>query len=364
MMNKNKNGVKVGIITIHDTLNYGSSLQTFGLYYGFKKSNLDVEVIDYRCDAIYQKEFFPFRNANMFKKIILHLVRGGKYRKKTEEFKRFFCDNIKLSYNVYNKKTISNSLSAYDVFVVGADMVWNPKITGNDYTYFLNFVNDGNKKMAFSSSSGDCSAFERNDYLFDLLKDFSYIAMREDETAKYLSEKLKREVDHLQDPTILLDDEILNRLASKPKRNGYVLIYYSDLNGKIFKDAIDYANKYNLKVFYINIGRDVAGVESLFVPSIEEFLGYIKYADAVFTSSYHGLLFSLYYNKQVWYYSNNQMSRLNSVARSYNIQHRNGTECFSLYDKLSYDFINAKIKEYRHEYYRKINNVLGKAVYK
>lgn len=354
MMNKS---IKVGIITIHDTLNYGSSLQTFGLYYGLKKVNLDVEVINYRCEAIYRKEFLPFRNVNILKRVILNILRGGGYRKKTRLFKKFYDNNIKLSNIVYDKNTISNSLSVYDVFVVGADMVWNPKITENDYSYFLDFVKDKNKKKAFSSSSGDISAFDNNKCLFELVNDFSYISMREDVTAKYLSEKLNRTVDHLQDPTILLDDKILNRLAVKPKRNRYVLVYYSDLNGKIFKDAIEYANEYNLKVLYINMGRDIDGVESLFVPSIEEFLGLIKYADVIFTSSYHGLLFSLYYNKQVWYYSNNQMSRLDSVARSYGLQNRNGTEFFSLYDKMSYDYINSKLKDYRSEYYNKINDV-------
>ena len=48
--------MKYGILTIHETLNYGSALQTYGLYYGMKGVGLDVEVINYRCKKIYEEK--------------------------------------------------------------------------------------------------------------------------------------------------------------------------------------------------------------------------------------------------------------------------------------------------------------------
>lgn len=352
--------MKYGILTIHETLNYGSALQTYGLYYGMKGVGLDVEVINYRCKKIYENEFKPFRNKSFIKRIILMMLYGRKYRKKRKGFETFFRNVVNLNQKIapYNRDTINDSREYYDCYVVGSDMVWNPEITGNDYTFFLDFVADRNKKYAFSASAGDYTLFDTYKNLLALIDEFSYVAVREKGSAKYLSEKLNRDIRHLQDPTILLEVEELERLAKKPSEEKYVLIYYQDLEGKIFIDAKRYAEERGLKPLYINIGKKKNGIRNILVASVEEFLGYVKYADAVFTSSYHGLLFSIYYNKEFWYYDNNQNSRMESVAESYGIQGRNGSDRFFTNKVIDYEEINNRIKRFRKEYISELKSCL------
>ena len=38
---------KIGLITIHDTLNYGSLLQTYALYKAIESLGVEIELIDY-----------------------------------------------------------------------------------------------------------------------------------------------------------------------------------------------------------------------------------------------------------------------------------------------------------------------------
>lgn len=47
---------KIGLLTMHDTINYGSLLQTFATYAAIEKLGYEVEVIDYKCKAIYERE--------------------------------------------------------------------------------------------------------------------------------------------------------------------------------------------------------------------------------------------------------------------------------------------------------------------
>ena len=44
---------KVGIITFHRTTNFGSLLQTYGLYKKIELLGKTPEIIDYRCDEEY-----------------------------------------------------------------------------------------------------------------------------------------------------------------------------------------------------------------------------------------------------------------------------------------------------------------------
>lgn len=43
---------KIGILTFHRTTNFGSLLQTYGLFKKIENLGYDCEIIDYRCPAV------------------------------------------------------------------------------------------------------------------------------------------------------------------------------------------------------------------------------------------------------------------------------------------------------------------------
>ena len=54
------------------------------------------------------------------------------------------------------------------------------------------------------------------------------------------------------------------------------------------------------KVYYINYYRPAKNAKNVKPTSLEQFLGLIKHASMVFTASYHGMLFSIYFHRQVF----------------------------------------------------------------
>lgn len=47
---------KVGLLTVHDTHNYGSMLQTVSTFRALTHLNINVRLIDYKCEAIVKSE--------------------------------------------------------------------------------------------------------------------------------------------------------------------------------------------------------------------------------------------------------------------------------------------------------------------
>lgn len=81
--------------------------------------------------------------------------------------------------------------------------------------------------------------------------------------------------------------------------------------------------------------------------SPNEWLSYLKDADAVFTNSYHGLLFSLYFNKPVW--TDNQSNRVQALLKRLNLECcnlKNDTTCS---DVIDYHQCNKLIQSFRED---------------
>lgn len=55
---------------------------------------------------------------------------------------------------MYSQSSIQNSNEIYDLFISGSDQVWNMKLNREDYNYFLKFVKDDSKKIAYAASFG------------------------------------------------------------------------------------------------------------------------------------------------------------------------------------------------------------------
>ncbi|MBE5707174.1 MAG: hypothetical protein EGR78_09545, partial [Erysipelotrichaceae bacterium] len=67
--------------------------------------------------------------------------------------------------------------------------------------------------------------------------------------------------------------------------------------------------------FYIDYYRkQMSGVIQKKPTTLNDFLGLIKSADRIFTASYHGILFSIYFEKQFVFYTRAHKSRVLSLA--------------------------------------------------
>lgn len=297
--------MKTGIITFHRAINYGAVLQTYALQKYLNDNGHDAEVIDYRCD--HMESFYKILSVRdkSIKQIIRGLINFGYAYKKKKAFYKFLDQNVNMSSKNYEKSNIDEANSKYDKFITGSDQVFNYACSKFDKNYFLDFVQDSDKKLSYAASFGMKQV--PNEYVEEyrkLLLTFHELSIREIDGQKIVRNLIGRETELSVDPVFLLKTEDWAELAKKPKLEHYILIYKLNTSNLIFDFARKLAKLTGAKIVALNFDivdqvktPDIKGVYSA---SIEEFLGYFKYADYVVTNSFHGTAFSVIFHKNFY----------------------------------------------------------------
>lgn len=337
---------KIGLLTYQYTTNFGSLLQAYGLYKTVTDLGYDCEVIDYHNETIDKREKpIRLKECTSLKPLFRYVVREGAKRKKEREFQRFLREDMSLSNKLYTRKNILDANECYDTFLIGSDLVWDFTINNYDTTYMLDFAAYENKKIAYASSAG--SVWNEREEVTELLGRFQNIGVREKEIADTLSDWLERDVDFVCDPTMLLNSEDWKVMATKRLiKKPYVICYMYDEKKQIYKDAVAYGKAHNLPVYVISFSKAPEGIKTISPSSVGEFLSLILYADTVFSASYHGMLFSLYFNKNFFYYNRGWKSRMKSIAEYLNVTHREHYVEGEV-KEINYTFVNEKLNEFR-----------------
>lgn len=344
--------MKIGLITFHDTTNFGSFLQTYGLYKTLLNMGYNCEVIDYKCKAIVKKELPKKKPLNYsIREIVKFILIDRMTRKKYKSFYKAIKNTFHLS-KEYNIENISESNMEYDVFLVGSDILWNREITNGDMTYFLDFVNSDKIKNSFATSIGEPWSLDEEKMISPLLKSFNHIALREKDSIEWVKKLYEKEIYSVCDPTMLLNtnewDKFLTNYAQKFKN--YILVYF--YNEVVIEDAKKYAKIHKAEVVVINYGLPIKGVKNVHPYEIGDFLGLIKNAKSVFTSSYHGMLFSIYYEIPFICYGrkNGNNVRFTSVLKRLEIENNYVTSAFNFSEiNINYNRVSAKVEEWRKE---------------
>ena len=341
--------MKIGLLTFHDTNNFGSYLQTYGLYKKIKDLGYECDVVDYQCKSIVEREIpKPFSFTLNPKQLVIEVLLKPAMRKKYKNLLSFLHRNMSLSERT-NRGNVSCIADKYDKFFVGSDIVWGLDITKNDTAYFLDFVKDSKKKYAFSSSVGN--PWGKNEKLLvqPLLAEFTSIAVREKESADWVEELTKTRPTVVCDPTMLLDSqEWAKHVSDKYCGQKYLLVYFP--TSANLEAAKAYSIKHGIPCYVINQSLPLKGVKNVNPVTLEDFLSLFYNATFVFTGSYHGMLFSIYFNREFAYYNRAHKSRMNTLANRLGVIDREGTEYdASQMKKIDYAHVNKLVEEYREE---------------
>ena len=346
---------KIGIITYHNTTNYGALLQNFALQAKLKELGADCETINYHCKSIEEREAATFPKFQ--KNPMRYLKNVKKYcrvLKKKKIMNSFIEKNMSISKASYTRKNIKNSNKIYDKFIVGSDMVFELGINGGDMTYYLDFA-DPSKRYSYAASLAVDKIDDKYlDKCKEELEKFQHISVREEQGQKYLSKILKNKVYVDVDPTLLYDGSFWEKYEEKPKnesKDNYILLYFLNKNMPEFEIARKIAKEKKLKLILLsNTQVSIEGCEVVSDASVGEFLYYIHHASLVITASFHGMIFSMNYNTNFMYFCHkDSSSRLDNIARITKSTNRELKE-----DKIpdfACDFkeINKAVKEVREK---------------
>lgn len=301
---------KAGIVTYFGE-NYGACLQAYAVQETVKKFGFDTEIINYL--PIYKNSKLQFYLGKA--KYLLNLkeyIRNKKIMMKysdqqfnrSNKFTNFVNSYLTLtSKKYYDLSELINEESDYDVYITGSDQLWNPTHHKCNPIYFLDFVPEGKKRVAFAPSIARREI--PNEYKTEmarLLNKMDYISVREDINVKTVRELVPdKEVEHILDPTfMLIANEWDEVLADPIYKEPYIFCYlFGDLAyiGE-FVDFIKEKTGYKIISMPYNIRElENKDTEKIFDAGPLEFVNLIKHAEIIITDSFHATAFSINYQR-------------------------------------------------------------------
>lgn len=321
--------MKIGILTFHCAHNYGAVLQCYALQETLRSLGHEVEVIDYRPEyllipyRVFSKSRFLRRNPfKMLKACIRESLLLPKRIKRYRAFQSFINNNLNLSQPVVANKIPSK----YDVYIMGSDQIWNPKITkGFDPVYFGYFdFGKGNKTYISYAASMTARQLDSDSerYLKRALMNFNAISVREIQLKTLLQPLTEKEVVPVLDPTLLADKNIWDKMAQIPNCDKkYVLVYQIRRDANVIRIAQDIAKSMGAEVVEITAFPTlIFSNKNEQCLSPVEFLGWIKNAQFVVTSSFHGTVFSILFSRPFFCVKLDNVSDTRSISLLKNLK--------------------------------------------
>ena len=322
--------MKIGILTTHDSTNYGAQLQVYAMQYVLTGLGHDAKVIDLRRNPegerlkryVTESRRRRFRRAFSFAGGWIDLFRR-------HNAERFLKQYLKLTrYHFTCWRNVPQDMDL-DLILVGSDQVWNPAI--NDVANYMpsQYAPKDIPWISYAASLGTPLIPNGTIDIFRTkLPLFSAVSVREHSSVEILA-NMGIAAEHVVDPVVLAGIDCWKQWsqsrASKTKR----LFVYSlnigktiDVSGKVSSFAQQ--NGFHAEIF-------TGGLEFLPLPSLSKPRGFarnlkhwgrlfsmpevrvrlcsgpIKFlrsladSDIVITDSYHALVFASLFGKEIRY---------------------------------------------------------------
>lgn len=294
--------MKIGILTLHASKNYGAVLQCYALLSYIKGHGHEAVVIDrpfYKTDFLhriakyryYFTEVKPWKKFYVFSDIYL--------QPKTRNFhsERDLRDNI--------------SKENFDAIIVGSDQVWRKIGQSVCSFYFLDFLplDSHTKRYSYAASFGMSSWVEDSEMtkkIQNCLNKFDAISVREKTGVEICKNVFSVNAELVLDPTLLHDASFYNQLLPIESiySNNFVVSY---ILGKEHHNQVENIikwtkeKKYRFKELFWTKTQisalketDVDHNEHI---SVIEWLCAIRDSKFVITNSFHATVFSILFEK-------------------------------------------------------------------
>lgn len=312
--------MKTATITLHSAHNNGSFLQSFALQRKIISMGYDNEIINYIPPAqysLYQNIIFK---DSSFKGVIKGLLNLPRYSALLERKNRFneaqsFLKKTKKFEDISKFKKI---VSPFDVLVAGSDQIWNIA-TMPDFTS-LYLLPSEKYKISYAPSFGKSlkNQFD-NPILIKSISEINQVSIREKSAQVELKSRLPyKDIEVVLDPTFLLDKteyEILVNKSNRKYKGDYIFFYCIKATSDVLKTVKLISKKLGLPVVTVFSGVSaykcqMFGQKVDFEAGPSEFVDYIKNAKYVISNSFHGIVFSIIYEKIFYRIADNEHGKI------------------------------------------------------
>lgn len=298
---------KVGIITYHAAHNFGANLQAYALQKLVEEigeGQVKCEIIDFRTESQRKGSslFVKPRHITSIMKDVFVVMNYRNMKARHDGFENFISNYLHLSEESYSD-VLELAKSDYDYYISGSDQIWNWTMKDFDMAYFLPFVKNG-KRIAYAPSLGkvdynNLSVEKKKEFAF-YINNYDELSAREQNVQQFIYKLTNRESCILPDPTLTLEKKEWDAIT--PERiikKDYIFFYNFYLNKEKMEIVKKIQQKTGLPVIVPRMSTAYLhhGIKAITNASTLEFLSLMKYAKFVITSSFHGTVFSIMFNK-------------------------------------------------------------------
>lgn len=375
--------LNVGILTTFFSKNYGAALQA----YATKKA---IETLGYTSEFInYQKTsteyYIPISTPkeqemqSLIKKIGQKAKNFSAKLKKNQklsdgslirdkEFDSFVNDYLKIGSILYTspKDFICNvPKMPYDVFLCGSDQIWNPIVHNFDDVYYLNFPTTAKKVSYASSVAYNRFSESEIERICAAISSIDSISVREKSTVEWMQPHMKKKINHVIDPTFLLNkNEWLNLTSEKHFDKKYILVYllnYNEQNKNTVGLISDLARKKGCRIIClpytsIKFPKDIE-VEYRYDIAPNDFIQLLNGAESVITNSFHATALSINLNIPFFVVSSRDrnkdlQTRISDLLEETGLNNRkiySDTQSICMANDIDYESVNKIISIRRNE---------------
>lgn len=306
--------MKVGILTFHKSINYGSVLQAFALARKVQALGHTVEIIDYEPQK-YHDIYCLYHKRPSLRHILSNLLRRfparKAFRNQWQGFRSFAEKHLPVGAKKYFADSDFSILGTqYDVILCGGDQIWNIHAKDCDDIYFLPTVQDCKKiAYAISVNNTDFTEPKCTNTLRQWILDFDDISLRESDGCKKLTAFLEidTEIPTAMDPAFLLAKEDYQTIANtRPVQEPYIFLFSVTFSEDTVRAATVFSQKTGLPVYamlsnsksykFLRKHSPIRILPDRLSP--EDFLCFLSHAEFVVSNSFHGTAFSIIYEKE------------------------------------------------------------------
>ena len=285
--------MRAGILSMQRVNNYGSFFQALSLKNTLEELGNSVEFIDIKPGKVYEGVEFSDRGVKDWNN-----QEFVEFRKKRNEIISKYAKQYLGLTDEMNYK------SDYDFGVIGSDEVFNCIGNGNiGFTPQLFGENVSNYTISYAASCGHTNFEQVSKYNLQndikvALNNLNNISVRDKNTLEFVEKISERKAIENVDPVFISSfDKYIDE--TEIEHNDYIIIYSYDYrlcNEKEVEKIKEFATKNGLKTIGLGLYQPWCDENINVTPF--ELLKYFKNASYVVTDTFHGVVFSIKYNKQ------------------------------------------------------------------
>ena len=335
---------QAGVITFFDHRNYGAVLQAYGMKCALEKLGCSVTFIKNKRDLSATDPEFDRRQ----RVLAAFRRRQDAFFLQDDPFAAFSEKHFRIE-ELDERHSID---SAYDFFVAGSDQVWNIEITGRDPFWFLDFALPG-KRFSYAASFGlECLPESWIPWYRKMLAGIANLSVRERSGQEIIRQLTGKEAVVCPDPVLLPERRVWEDLMKPSEKT--VVLYMTEFDVKLYQYAKAEAAARELPLTIVPPGRLPIPEEAV-ICSPEGWIGYILNAAVIYSNSFHALVFSHIFHKELrirpLVRMKNRNGRLFSFIESMEetlLEEENRPGLFCLKGSGDWNNVDSRLEAFRH----------------